>query len=979
MTRIKLPVRQPPKLHGDGTADNRETSVATSERATGRGPPQAAEQALLAELAALLHELHPRSRRAADLHLDARLDRDLGLDSLARMELLARLEERFQVELPEQAGFAARTPSDLLRALGDALPRASAAAATAVALVRKEPLERPTSAQTLAEVLVWHAERHPQRLHVRFEGGGEGSVELCFGALHTAAQHVAAGLQMQGLRPAEPVALMLPTHRDFLVGFFGVMLAGGVPVPLYPPQRPSELAEHWRRQAGILRNCGARFLVGNEALHAHRHLVSALAGGVERLLTVSELSARKATPDAVVLAADDLALLQYTSGSTADPKGVMVSHRNMLANLRAMGELVGVDASDTFVSWLPLYHDMGLIGAWLGCLYYGTPLVLMSPQSFLLRPERWLWAIHRYRATLTAAPNFAYELCTHRIADSALDGLDLSSLRLAFCGAEPVFAETLERFAARFTRYGFRREALLPVYGLAENTLGLTFPPPGRGLRVLHAERDRFLETGEARPCPPTAATLSFVSCGLPLPGHELRIVDEGERELPDARQGRVQFQGPSACAGYYRNPEATRALKNGAWHDSGDLGFVHEGELYLTGRVKDLIIRAGRHLHPQGLEQGVGELPGVRRGRVAVFGALAPSAGTERLIVVAETRLSDTDAREALRARIQIVIAALTGEPADEVVLAAPGAVLKTSSGKLRRTACRAAYESGRLGARGRWPLLAVLGRGLLSHVRGRLRRARALLFAGYAWAVFGLLAPPAVLAVALLPSLRARWRAVRALLELLRLATGTALTLTVRAPPPAQPCIFVANHASYLDALLLVCTLPRPVAFVAKEELARWPLLRWLLPRFGAVFVARFDPARCTAVVAEARRAGRDFLFFPEGTFRRMPGLLPFHLGAFAAAAEGGLPIVPIALRGTRSILRGDDLFPRHGPLAVTIGAPIRPEPGADRWSETLRLAGAARAFLLAEVGEPDLGEAACMPPHIDPDQRRDSTPGV
>jgi 1-acyl-sn-glycerol-3-phosphate acyltransferase len=950
-----------------------------SERSISNQPAEnAAEQALFAEILALLHELHPNARAPPDLRLDARLDRDLGLDSLSRMELLARLEQRFRVRIPEQPGFAAETPSGLLRALAGATPLGSAPAAGVLELARSEQLELPSTAQTLIEVLRWHAQRHPERLHVHFEGGEADGFELTFGALYASAQHVAAGLQRQGLHHAEPVALMLPTHPEFLTGFFGVMLGGGVPVPLYPPMRPSEMAEYWRRQAGILRNCGARLLLGNEDLRAHRHLVRALTG-IERLVTVAELARTSAAPEAISTSAADLALLQYTSGSTADPKGVMISHGNVLANLRAMGAVVGVTSADAFVSWLPLYHDMGLIGAWLGCLYYGTPLVLMPPQTFLLRPERWLWAIHRYRATLSAAPNFAYELCVHRATDSALEGLDLGSLRLAFCGAEPVFPETLERFEARFARYGFRREALFPVYGLAENTLGLAFPPPGRGPRILHIERDRFLRSGSVSPCPPSqGATLSFVSCGLPLPGHELRIADDNDRELPSGQQGHVQFQGPSAALAYYRNPENTHALKHGAWLDSGDLGFLHEGELYLSGRVKDLIIRAGRHLHPQGMEQAVGELPGVRRGRVAVFGSVAPSAGTERLVVVAETRLTADDERQVLQARIQSAIEALAGEPADDVVLAAPGTVLKTSSGKLRRAACRAAYENDRLGARGNPRLLAVLLRGLSADVRSQLLRLRAWAFGVYAWAVCAMLLP-AALVVALLPGLRARWRSMRMLLELLRRASGIPLTTTVQASPPTRPCIFVANHSSYLDSLLLIRALPRPVAFVAKQELARQPPLRWLLARFGVVFVARFDPVHCADVVTEASRADRDFLFFPEGTFQRMPGLLPFHLGAFAAAAEAGMPVVPIALRGTRSVLHGDDRLPRRGPLAVTIGAAIPSGHGAERWAETLRLAAAARAFLLAESGEPDLEETARTAPRLDQDQHGGAAPGV
>ena len=919
----------------------------------------APEQALCEEIERLLRELHPQAKRLPRLRMDASLERDLGFDSLSRMELLARIEDRFRVALPEQAGADAQTPADLLRAVAGAAPRESVAPATTRGPMRAAQLDAPHDAATLADVLAWHAARRPDQVHVRFVWGEADGTELTFGALHAAATRAAGGLQRIGMRPGEPVALMFPTHPDLLVAFFAVVLAGGVPVPLYPPLRASEFVEYWRRQAGILRNCAARFLVVAEALHAHRHTIGTLTGSVERLVTVAELDRQGAALEPAALGRDDLAMLQYTSGSTADPKGVMLSHANLLANIREMGRSIGVSADDTFVSWLPLYHDMGLIGAWLGCLYFGVPLVLMPPQSFLLRPERWLWAIHRYGATLSAAPNFAYELCLHRVADTDIEGLDLKRLRLSFCGAEPVAPETMERFCARFAASGFRRESLFPVYGLAENALALTFPPPGRGARLLRIERDRFLRDGAAVPSVDAdAVCLTFVSCGFPLAGHEVRIVDASDRELPDAMQGTIQFRGPSATSGYYRNPELTRRLFHDGWLDTGDLGFLCAGELYLTGRVKDLIIRAGRHLHPQAIEQSVAEVPGVRRGRVAVFGVEAE--GTERLVVVAETRVDSDREREAMRSAIQAAVQDVAAEPADDVVLAAPGTVLKTSSGKLRRAACRAAYEAGHLGAASRGTLLEVVGRSLFEKTRDRARRLRALLYAGYAWTIFWILAVPATAAVAILPSVSSRWTAVRALLGMLRAATRTPLRVDVAAPLPEEAAIFVANHSSYLDVLLLLRTLPRPVSFVAKQELSRQPLLRWGLPRLGVAFVDRFDPHRCTEIVRRAEAARRDFLFFPEGTFRRMPGLLPFRLGAFVAAAEADMPVVPVVLRGTRSALRGDDGFPRHGPLGVLFGPALRPTREGDRWGEALHLSAAVRAFFLAHVDEPDAGEA-------------------
>ena len=875
------------------------------------------------EIAGLLHELRPQETHPPVVRIDARLDRDLGLDSLSRMELLARLEKRLHVSIPERLALEAQTPADLLRALAASSARtASIDVDTALASARQEPLATPDDASTLPEVLAWHARRHPDRMHVHFAGGDGDGVELSYAELHAAANETACGLQQAGLRAGDPVALMFPTHPDLLIAFFGVMLAGGVPVPLYPPLRPSELGEYWRRQTGILRNCGARLMLVAPALFEHRHAIGALAGSVGRLLTVASLREAHGQPEPVPHRGDDLALLQYTSGSTADPKGVMLTHDNLLANIRIMGRLVGASATDTFVSWLPLYHDMGLIGAWLGSLYFGIPLILMPPQAFLLHPEQWLRAIHRFRATLSAAPNFACELCLHRVEEDTLGELDLRCLRICFCGAEPVFPETMERFIARFARFGLSPGALLPVYGLAENSLGLTFPPPGRGVRVLRVRQDRFLRHGDAVATDdPGEPSLRFVSCGAPLPEHELRIVDEYDHALPDGRQGRIQFQGPSATAGYFRNPSLTRQLLHGAWRDTGDLGFLSEGELYLTGRVKDVIIRAGQHLHPQGIEQAVGEVPGIRRGRVAAFGT--HSQGTERLVVVAETRTTDPAQRQALQRAVNAAVQACAGAPADDVVLAAPGTILKTSSGKLRRSACRSAFETGRLDTPDRWRLLTVAARSQRDRLLRAARRAGTLAYAAYAWLVLGI---------------RIRVNQLEA--------------------PPNRPCVFVCNHASYVDALALMCALPRPVTFMVKQELATQPVLGWALNRLGVMFVARSDPH--AQAVQQVRANTRDVLFFPEGTFRHMPGLVHFRLGAFVAAVEADMPVVPVALKGTRSILRDDEWLPQPGAVTVTIAAAAYPDKAADPRSEALRLTDAIRTSILEHCGEPDAGEA-------------------
>jgi acyl carrier protein len=932
------------------------------------GPPRRAENAgsrLLRVVRDLAVELHPGRAKTLGVALDSRLDRDLGFDSLGRVELLLRLERAFGVQLPEELLGEAETPRDLLNAVLAAVPgRAGGEARAETRLpVLEAVADAPHHARTLTEVLDWHLEAHPERPTVLLPVGAEEET-LTYRGLAEPARAVARGLRQAGLAPGGRVAIMLPTGSDFFHAFFGALYAGGVPVPIYPPMRRSQIEEHLRRQAGILRNAGAEILVAGPEAGALAGLLRPLATDLRRLETVAGLAAAGTGALPETLASGSTALIQYTSGSTGDPKGVVLSHDNLLSNIRAMGERMNAGSSDVFVSWLPLYHDMGLIGAWLGTLYYAAPAVIMSPLRFMARPHSWLWAIHRHRATLSAAPNFAFELCLHKVKDHALDGLDLSSLRMVANGAEPVSAETIRRFTARFAPYGFRPEAMAPVYGLAESSVGLAFPPPGRRPVVDRIRREALVGRGEAQPAPQDEAdALELVSCGQPLPGHEIRVVDARQRELGERRQGRLQFRGPSATRGYFRNADKTRELFAGDWLDSGDLAYVAGGEIFVTGRVKDMIIRAGRNIYPQEVEAAVGRVEGLRRGCTAVFGSPDPEGGTERLVVLTETRERDPAARADLHGRVVAAAVEVLDEPPDDVVLAPPHSVPKTSSGKLRRAAARQLYEAGRIGARPRalwWQVLRLALAGLAPRARHALAGLGELAYAGTWWTVIALTAGLAWPSVLLLPRRAWRWALLRRLARLALRLTGTPLSVQGLGNLPATGAILVANHASYLDGLVLVAALPGETAFVAKTELAAQVFAGRFLPRIGTLFVERFDPeggARDTQTALAAARAGRRLLFFPEGTLSRMPGLMAFHLGAFQAAVEAGLPVVPLTLRGTRSILRGDQWFPRRGAISLHIDRPIAPE-GAD-FAAVLALRDRTRAAILARCGEPDLGQ--------------------
>ncbi|MDA8249604.1 MAG: AMP-binding protein, partial [Rhodospirillales bacterium] len=718
------------------------------------------------------------------------------------------------------------------------------------------------------------------------------------------------------------------------------------------------------------RNAEASLLITGAPARAPGRLLRGLVASLRAVATEAEL--RDAPPLAapVPAAAGATALIQYTSGSTGDPKGVVLTHANLLANIRAMGQALEASSADAVVSWLPLYHDMGLIGCWLGSLYYGAPAAIMPPLAFLADPARWLWAIHRHRATISAAPNFAYELCLKSVRDADVAGLDLGSLRRLANGAEPVSPATVTRFTQRFARHGLRPEAMAPVYGLAESVVALAFPPPGRGPVIDRIDRDALATQGLARPAAPGAAdALDLVACGQPIPGHEIRVVDEDGRELPERREGRLQFKGPSATAGYFRAPEKTRALFDGDWLESGDRAYIAGGDVYITGRIKDIIIRAGRHIHPQELEERVGAVEGVRRGCVAAIASPDPASGTERLVVVAETRLRDPAARADLRRRIiEASRAILPDMPPEEVVLAPPHAIPKTSSGKLRRAATRALYERRGLGQQRRnvrWQVARLWLAGIGPRLRRGMTRLREVAYAGWWWgALLGVavVAWPLVLA---LPRRRWRYGVVHRAMRVFLWLTRLTLAVEAEAPVPAGGAILAVNHASYLDGAVLAALSPGALAFTAKQELAGQWIAGPFLRRLGTVFLRRTDMAGGISDAATALpvlRAAQPLVWFPEGTLTRMPGLLGFHLGAFLIAAEAGVPVVPVAIRGTRSVLRGGQWFPRRGAISVWIGRSIMPE-GQD-FAAAVRLRDRARGAILARCGEPDLSYEHPLP---------------
>ncbi|HEV7515262.1 MAG TPA: fatty acyl-AMP ligase, partial [Thermoanaerobaculia bacterium] len=568
-----------------------------------------------------------------------------------------------------------------------------------------------SASTTFVDLLRERAQEQPLRDSYRFLAGGEAEEsQLTCGELDRRARAIGALLARHGAR-GERALLLYPPGLEFIAAFFGCLYAGTIAVPAYPPR--SERRQP--RLVAIARDAQPRVVLAPAALVARAaalaEQVPELAGAV--WLATDDLPvglAEEWVPPAI--GPETPVFLQYTSGSTATPKGVVVRHGNLLHNEAMIQAAFGMSAESVIVGWLPLYHDMGLIGNVLQPLYAGARCILFSPLAFLQRPLRWLQAISRYRATTSGGPNFAYDLCVRKIAERDREGLDLRSWSVAFNGAEPIHAATLDRFAAAFAPCGFDRRAFFPCYGLAEATLFVTGGEPGRPPAVTAVDPAAL---AEGRVAAPTAGPgRRLVGCGHVWEGQDLVIADpDTGAPCPPDRVGEIWVGGPSVAAGYWQRPEPTAETFNafttdgrGPFLRTGDLGFLRAlpadapGELYVTGRAKDLIILRGRNLYPQDLELTAEQShPALRPGCSAAFAV--EIGAEERLVLACEVeRGTELAAAGAIAEAVRRAVAEEHEAQTHEIVLLPHGSIPKTSSGKLQRQATRQLYLAGTLPA---------------------------------------------------------------------------------------------------------------------------------------------------------------------------------------------------------------------------------------------------------------------------------------
>jgi fatty-acyl-CoA synthase len=516
---------------------------------------------------------------------------------------------------------------------------------------------------------------------------------LTYADLASGATRVARAIRARGVDPGDRVCILGPTTSDLLLVLFGAWAAGAVPVVLSLPRRLNDLDAFIADVVARTERTDASLLVVSD-------LLLEMAPPIEVATTIASLEelAGADGPERapVVVEPGGLAFLQFTSGTTARSRAVALTHRHLLSNMQAAGEMAGMDPeTDVFVSWLPLFHDMGLIGMLIGSVLFAADLVLIPTEEFLGRPGVWIDAMSRYKGTITASPNFGYGLAARDISAKPR-ALDLSSWRIAANGAEPIDVETCDKFCTAAATYGFNRNAMAPMFGLAEATLAVSLSATDAPLEVEWVDRNALETEARVVPAAPGAeGARALVACGHPIPGHDVAIKGRNGETLSSGNVGEICVRGPSVMQGYWRDPEATKEALRDGWLHTGDLGFMSEHGLVVCGRKKDMIILGGRNLYPEDYEFFTEKVPGVRRGNVIAFALPA----LERMVVVAETTAQPDEAAGVAREALLMLRRSLPRGP-EEVVLVSPGTLPKTSSGKRQRGACRDQYAAGELDA---------------------------------------------------------------------------------------------------------------------------------------------------------------------------------------------------------------------------------------------------------------------------------------
>lgn len=905
------------------------------------------------------------------IKLDTSLQSHLGLGSFARDELFRRIEKQFDIHIDNRVLVKVDSLSELKKAILLKLSRKQLEALHLSHSGKGESYFKIKQAENLIDVLLLYANEIPEKAHIFFQDERGNESIITYGDLYENSLKVAQSLLDLGVLANDTIALMLPSHPSFLYVFLGILLANCIPVPIYPPPQPHHLESYVRQQSRILVNAEIRLLVVTfQETYDLGKLLPAFAPGLKKIVTVNELLDNRKMVSPINVNPEIPALIQYVPDTKSFPKGVLLSHQNLLANTRAVGKAIEINHQDIIVSWLPFFHVMGLVSVWLGSFYHGIPLILMSPLSFLNRPERWLWAIHYSNGTISGGPNFAYELCAQNIEPARIEGLDLSSWRLAINGGEMIHPDTIERFSKKFIPYGFKRENFASAYGLAESSACVAISSLGQEPRIDKVERNIFEYEKRAIHVKDSSEEfcIRLVTCGKPIPQHKVRVVDDFGYELPDRYVGNLQFNGPSSMCGYYRDLEATKKIYHNDWWDTGDLAYLDQGEIFIAGRKKEIIIKAGRNLSPGGIEELVSQVPGIRGGCVVAFGVESTLEGTEEIILIAETQQKRPSKPDQIIQNIRNQVSTTQYMVPDKIILVPPHTLPKTSMGKIHREACKIAYLDDQLKQpSGVIQLAKIRTKSFLAKLHYYLIKTAQLIYSIYALFVLVITIGPGYLSLWILPRKLSATILHYCTRNFFRFIFCPIQIINKQNLYKYKRIIFLPNHTSYFDVFVLTAVLPPNTRFVAKKEVTQTPFIRTVIRKLKHILLDRKHYpegiTKATKEIEQALNEQNPVVIFPEGTFTYAAGLRPFKFGSFKIAVDKNVPVLPIASQGIRKILREGQRLLKPGSIKITVGEPLFPQ-GND-WEEIIRLRAETREQILIHCGEPSLDFIAAGKP--------------
>lgn len=556
--------------------------------------------------------------------------------------------------------------------------------------------------QTLIEMLRRSAENTENASGIVYINDKGEEEWISYYELWNLAASYGSTLKDRGVKPDDRIGIIVPTSKEFLGAFWGALYVGAIPFALYPPTLMESISEYQKKIRRVLSHAEPAAIITIPPIRTV--IMNSTQGTLSKNILIPKNFTGHSLYEPAKRSSTDVAFMQFTSGSTALPRGVVLTHENVLSNIRAISTALIISDKDIGISWLPPFHDMGLIGKLMVFVYNNTKLIWMSPQYFLRSPIRWLEAVSKYGGTISAAPNFAYSLCVRRVRDKDLPNLNLSSWRLALNGAEMVDPSTIRAFIKKFAPCGFKPEAMFPAYGLAESSLAVTFPRLNAKPVIDTINRKILAEEGRAETVEENPSlSLSLASCGKAIPTIEVKVVDENGKEREECMVGKIEVSGPSVCNGYYKNKEATGKIIKDGWLYTGDLGYIKNGNLYITGRIKDMIIIRGRNYIPQDIETAAEEIRGVRKGRTVAFSVFDKETSSEKGFAAVEVSTDNPEERARIRNDVLKKIQETIGIRLRDVILLKPGALPKTSSGKLQRSLAKKLYLEDILTKRGR------------------------------------------------------------------------------------------------------------------------------------------------------------------------------------------------------------------------------------------------------------------------------------